>query len=101
MKLSHLNEMKDPKFEKGLKDIAQMTDDNNHTMAIITGLKLLGTDSLIKGLIKKAEAIETEHDELGHLSPDLSSRRRKIGAELDKLAKKRLGDKYSAFHGAF
>lgn len=86
-------------WKKALKDIAQMTDDNDHTQAIITGLHLMGNDSVIRGLIKKMEKLEVEHNKLGYLPTP--NERNAVGKKLQSIAKKRLGDKYDEFHGAF
>jgi len=88
--------------EKMIRSIARMTDQNDHGGAIQSGLKLLGSDKLIKGLLKDLEDIMDEHEKLGHMPTGLISDRREIYTKMMSIAKKRLNpDRYKRFHNAF
>lgn len=97
---NELLEMNDP-VDKQIKSIARMTDQNDHNGSILAGLKMMGNDSLVKKLINDIESIIDKHDELGHMPSELTSSRALVYTKMMKIAKKRLGDKYKAFHGAF
>ena len=98
---NELLEMNDP-TDKKIKAIAGLVDNNDHSGAILVGLNLLGTDSLVKGLTKKLEKIMDEHDKLGHLPQGLINDRTAIMKKMFSIAEKRMdGDKFSAFKGAF
>lgn len=88
-------------IDKQIKKIAMMTDQNDHNGSMIAGLRMMGNDALIKKLIKKMEVIQDEHEKLGHMSSHLMGDRLGIMKKMMSIAKKRLGDKFKAFHGAF
>lgn len=92
--------MEEAQKRKGGKywEIAQMTDDNNHTGAYLEGAKLLGYKKLVKlfGLIRGIQDIE------GHLPGDVDKYRYDLYKMMIKQAKKDLSkEDYEAFYGAF
>lgn len=87
--------------DKKIKAIAQLTDNNDHNGSMLVGLSMLGNDKLIKDLVKRMEVIMDKHDKLGHMPQGLMNDRMSIMKDMFKIAKKRMGDKYKAFHGAF
>ncbi len=101
MKLSQIIEAVD-NTDKKIRAIAQLTDNNDHGGAIVVGLTLLGTDKLVKDLLKKTETIMDKHDKLGHMDQGMTNDRMAIYKKMMSIAKKRMDSKtFNAFHGAF
>ena len=100
MKLGQLNEAVD-NTDKKIRAIAQLTGNNDHNGSMLVGLSMLGNDKLIKDLVKKMEVIMDKHDKLGHMPQGLVNDRMEIMKKMMSVAKKRMGDKYKAFHSAF
>jgi len=74
----------DPKkFKKLVKDIAQLTDDNMHTVSMITLAKYIGE----RDIELQLSGIETMHMAAGHLTSDLAAKRSKISRDLFDLAR--------------
>ena len=72
------------KFKKGLKKVANLTDINDHNMALHHGAKLVGRDDIAD----KAKAISKQHLKQGHMSDDLIKQRSALHYELAAHAKK-------------
>lgn len=85
----------DPKV---LKNIARMTDNNNHGGAIVAGCLMLGLDDLAK----EAKKICREHENTGYLTMELSTKRHKVYQQMMDHAKKTLSDAdYKKFYGSY
>jgi len=96
-----LSQIEAGSIDKNIKAIAQLTDNNDHNGSILAGLKMLGNDSQVKDLINRMEVIISKHNKLGHMPPELMGGRSAIMKKMMNLAKKRMGVKFKAFHGAF
>jgi len=86
-------------IDEELKNIAKLTDINDHTGAMIAGCTLLrsAADDLKKEFIE----IEEIRDDLGYLTEPLATRRRAGYLDMMELAERIMGDKFEAFRGAF
>lgn len=85
-------------FEKTVKEIAELTEGNNHTEAIVLGAELLGATKYVKiaKLINQIIGLE------GHSPSDLSKYSHSIYEEVVKLAKQKLSpEEYELFYRAF
>ena len=101
MKLSQLNEALDDTGKK-IRAIAQLTNNNDHGGSIVVGLTLLGSDKLIKDLLKKTETIMDKHEKLGHMDQGMINDRMAIYKKMMSIAQKRMDSKtFSAFRSAF
>lgn len=84
-------------FKRSVRRISQLTDDNDHGLAIAHGAKLLGMDS------DRAEAMKLrrEHIKVGHPTPEITRARNKVYARVMARAKEVLPeDQYKAFYMA-
>lgn len=78
--------------------IAEMTDRNDHTEALIAGARMLGYKHIVDKLemVKKLQSLE------GHLPHPLSTYRYDLYKQLMERAKKDLTpDQYKRFYGAY
>ena len=102
MKLNQIDTKPTNSFKKAIKNIAELTDENNHTEAIIQGLQFLGNDNLIKNLVKDALKIKNTHEADGHLTSAMSQKRKVVYDKMMSIAKKRLSSsQFKLFYGAF
>lgn len=88
----------DSEFKQGVKEIKQMTSNNEHSKALVAGAELLnyntrGNDKEIKKLIKLLSSIEKRHMKTGHLTQELSDERSKYAEQLFDKAKEILSPK--------
>ena len=88
----------DSEFKQGVKEIEQMTSNNEHSKALVAGAELLnyntrGSDKEIKKLIKLLSSIEKRHMKAGHLTRELSDERSKYAEQLFDKAKEILSPK--------
>ena len=81
-----------------LDDIAEKTDNNFHGEALFVAAKALGCDSLADIFAR----INRDHEEIGHLSVELSQRRERASNALFSFAKINLSAAdYKKFYGSF
>ena len=84
--------------EAVLKEIAELTDINNHTEASLLGAKALKATKLVK----KLELVLKLQDLEGHLPMGLSEYRTRLNKELMEAAKRALSpEDYERFHGSY
>ena len=80
------------------KKIYKMTDYNDHSGAIVEGLKFLKE----KKLQKMAEAVVVLHDLEGHMPSELIKYRSSIMERMFKIAKKKLSpEDFKKFNGSY
>lgn len=93
------NYLRTAKFDSDtVKEIAKLTDNNNHTEALIEGAKMVGATKLVK----KLELVFKLQDLEGHMPVGLREYRDQLSKELDSLAKRDMSDEeFESFHGAF
>lgn len=78
--------------------IAQLTDINHHTRALIRLAEMVGHEKYAKVLFH----IDQIHELQGHLTTPLAEMRRDIGADLRKIAQREfMPFEYSQINGAF
>jgi hypothetical protein len=84
--------------EGTLKEIAELTDINNHTEALVFGAKAIKATKLVKRL----ELLLKLQDLEGHLPMALSQYRNGLADELMEAAKRALSpEDYEKFHGSY
>ena len=71
-----------------VKKIADATDINDHTGALIIAAKFLKLNKIVKDL----ENLDKEHMRIGHLSASLSDKRYKLSQEIFKTFEKKHGN---------
>ena len=86
------------KFDKAIYDIADMTDRNDHTGALIAGAEFLGAKKL-KRIFAAIDIIRVME---GSLHPTIGKYRSEKSEQLMKLAKKELDpEQFKKFNGAY
>lgn len=81
-----------------VKEIAKLTDNNDHAKALLTGAKMLG----LTGLVKKLELVVKLQELEGRLPNGLKQYRDGLYDDLMDQATRLLGDdEYRQFNGAF
>jgi hypothetical protein len=81
-----------------IEKLKRLTDDNNHSEALILGAKSLG----LSHVVKKLELVKALQDLEGHLPHGLSDYRYGLYNEVMKHAKQTLSpEEYEEFHGCF
>lgn len=84
-------------LDKGVRRIARLTDINDHGKSLAEAAKLVGRDDLAK----EAMEIRAAHTKLGHLSSELSNKRRVVYDKTIAHAKKVLSaEDYKKLYGA-
>ena len=72
------------KFKNGLTKVANLTDNNDHNMALYHGAKLIGRNDIAA----KAKEISKQHMKQGYMSDDLIAQRGQLHNQLAEHAKK-------------
>lgn len=86
------------KFDSGVKKIAQLTDNNFHTRAVMHGARMFG----LMDKAKEADDIEKQHIKTGHITDELGARRRALSAHVTAHAKNVLSpEHFEKFNSAF
>ena len=78
------------------REVAKLTDVNDHTGARILSAKILQMPLLAK----EYEKLHKSHMSLGYLSPKLSDARNVLDKKLEKSAKSKGPDVYKLYHNA-
>ena len=84
--------------DAAFKKIYKMTDYNDHSGAIIEGLKFLKETKMVK----MAEAVKELHNLEGHMPSELMKYRDSLYDRMMSIAKKKLSpEDYKKFYGSF
>lgn len=86
------------KLTRGMKRIADLTDQNFHTEAIHAGAKLLGHPELTA----QSKLLADTHKKVGYLSEEQDAKRRTVSDALQEHAKKVLSpSQYKSFYNSY
>lgn len=82
-----------PDFEKVGKQIAKLTDNNDHTSALLLAAEVFGSTKYINIM----KAIQTIHNEERSIPEGIRIYRESIRKQLDSYGKKKFGDNWTTY----
>ena len=85
-----------------VKEIAEMTDNNDHGGALRLGISMLTSESVRDYLNGQLDTVESDHEYKGYLTPEMSSKRYEIYNEFKATAIQDFShEDYNKLYGAF